>query len=349
MNITLCVLASAANQKYTKRLLNFVQNFGYKHTNKNINLKVVFLVSNEDKPNFIDNKYHWYNCGDIDFSLRFLHYLINENIESDWIMQVDDDSSTDIDKTCEILHQYYNHDDCMAITCGNQHDIDVNLQNVVRHMGVNNFFFNSNNVNEYDRIPYVSHAWEASILSKTACDRLRNWEDMVDFLDKCKQHKPKFSDQIPYIAIKLAKIPICQGTFMTPMFKFRDFSALNKTGRYSHIHYVINESKYYSNFNKKMRKVKDGDYIMKNENLWNFYAKDNGVFRHIAILELKPDGTIGRYKNKNEKYWEQKDNKIIFKNVNKIPTSILEENEPGRYSGPVLSNDKTVHYLEKQS
>ena len=51
-------------------------------------------------------------------------------------MQVDDDSSTDIDKTFEILNQYYDFNDPMMLMGGRNTDLESGQQRIIKSMKI---------------------------------------------------------------------------------------------------------------------------------------------------------------------------------------------------------------------
>lgn len=346
-DMALCILACAKNDKYKKRLVEFVNEYGFKLTG-NHRIKFVFLVDDEPRPNFLDDRFHWYNCPGMSFSCRFLKYIKDAESDAEWVMQVDDDSSTDIDKTIEFLRDFYTSEDAMILMGGRNTDLELGQQNILRAMGSDNIFFGSNDISKFDTTPYFVHAWEPSILSCTAIDRIKAWSDLGRFYDLCVARKPTFSDQVPYVAAKLAKVPIVEGLFMSPFAKAHEYSAINPKGRFSHIHYITEKWPEYARFKSKMIKAKSGGVLAREEeNLWEFSATDDGKYRHIGVIRLNPNGTVGIYENNNERYWVTKDDKMVLMDINKNPTSELKMISEKEYRGKFLLNHATIHTMRK--
>jgi hypothetical protein len=351
-DITFCVLACAKNEKYSARLQDFLNSYGFKNTNKELKVKFVFLVEDEDKPDFISEDFVWYNCPKIPLSCRFLKYLRDSEIDSRWIMQVDDDSSTDIDKTCELLYQFYNHQDSMMLMGGRNTDLESAQQKIVKIMGVNNFFFGSENISKFDTHPYFIHAWEPTIVSNRAVEIIKKWNRLDEYFDLCLRHVPTFGDQTPYVAAKLSKVPIVECSFMSPFNKHMEYSAINLNGRYSHIHYVTDKWEGFDNFKQKMIRVKKGDLIFEiqdsKQELWEFWGGLKGSERLYGTLRLNEDRTVGLYNNDNEFFWEKENEDLIFLNSRKEKTCIMKKINEEEYSGTFLLNASINHKLKKK-
>jgi hypothetical protein len=326
MNIlNLCVIASTKTDKYTKRLKNFIDLYGYKNLNYKKNTKISFLVEDESKPDFINESFGWYNYPNLPMSLRFVSYLINNWSPSVWTMQVDDDSSTDIDKTIEFLNQFYDADDSMILMGGRNTDLENGLQNLIKEMGEPNILFDNPNICQFKDIPYFVHAWEPSILSKKAVNKIRNYNKLEFFLQLARKYKPVFTDQSIYLLSKLAKVPIVESTFLCPYDRPQEYSAVNPNGRYSHIHYVKEESSNYNTIIDNMKKynIIEDTVILNNMK----YVFENTLTQSYGIIFLNENGLIDNYDNPNEKYWEfNENNNLIFKDINNKVTSIFTKN-----------------------
>ena len=352
-DITLCILACAKNQKYINRLKEFINSYGYKLYNINIKIKVVFLVEDEPRPDFLDPSIVWYNCDSIPLSMRLLHYIKSEDCDSDWLMQVDDDSSTDIDKTLEMLDSLYDKNDCLLLMGGRNTDLESGLQNILKIMKYKNIFFGSSNISKFDTTPYFIHAWEPSILSSGAINRIKEYPRLQEFYDLCSKYKPTFGDQVPYVIAKIAKIPIVECLFLSPFCKTAEYSAINPDGRFTHIHYITEKMGNYHEFITKMKTIKMNPVdaaIQTDDNIWEFWAYENGHNRPICILELLPNGLIGNYDHPNEKFWEKNEqgNSITLLNLNKEPTCVLYyDQNTNEYSGQFLYDKQILHKLRK--
>lgn len=349
-SIALCVLACAKNDKYKKRLKDFVEFYGFKNSDPGRRSKVVFLVEDEPKPDFLDDSFGWYNCPGLPLSMRFTKYISEAECDTDWVMQVDDDSSTDIDKTSELLEQYYDPSDPVMLMGGRNTDLEFSLQNIVRIMKIPNFMFVNNDISKFDTTPYFIHAWEPSILSRAAFERIKNWDRLGEFIGLCGGRRPTFGDQVPYVAARLAKVPIAECLFLSPFCKSHDYSAVNPNGRFSHIHYVTDKWSEYEHFKKNMLESKSGLSITVSPNageVWDFYAEEEGRRRNIALIRLDVDGNIGIYENFNEKYWKSEEGTIILLNGNRTPTCVLKDEGGGVYKGDFIPNPRVKHCISK--
>jgi hypothetical protein len=242
MNIfNLCIISSVKTEKYKNRLFNFINSYGFKNLNYKDRVKITFLVEDEPRPDFIPQECDWFNYPNLPISLRFIYYLINNWSPAIWTMQVDDDSSTDIDKTIELLNQFYDSDDSMILMGGRNTDLELGLQHLIKEMQEPNILFNNPNISKFKDIPYFVHAWEPSILSQKAVNKIKNYTKLNLFLDLASKYRPVFTDQGIYLLSKLAKVPIVEAMFLCPYDRPAEYSAINPQGRYSHIHYVKEE------------------------------------------------------------------------------------------------------------
>lgn len=247
-DFTICTLACTKQKKYADRLKDYVDSYGFKLNNKSLKVKFVFLVEDESRPNFLSKEHVWYNCPGLPMSMRWVKYLKDEATDSKWVMQVDDDSSTDIDKTIELLNQYYDHQDSMLLMGGRNTDLELGQQNILKSMKIENMFFESDDISKFEGIPYFTHAWEPSIISQSGINKVKKWNRFSEYISLCKNARPIFTDQTPYVVARLSKIPIVEAPFLCPFNWANMYSAINKKGRYSHIHYVTDKWNYFNNF-----------------------------------------------------------------------------------------------------
>ena len=362
-DFTLCIVACTKKEKYAARLKEYVSSYGYRQKNKSIKTRFVYLVEDEPRPDFIPQKDIWYNCPGIPMSMRFLKYLKDFDNNSSWVMQVDDDSSTDIDKTIEILNQYYDFNDPMMLMGGRNTDLESGQQRIIKSMKIENFFFESNDVTNFEGIPYFTHAWEPTIISKSGIKRIKNWKRMEEYYKLCKNNKPIFTDQTPYVAARLAKVPIVEAYFLCPFEWAHSYSCINKNGRYSHIHYVTDKWKSFEPFKKAMKdniifsnEEETKKYLLGNINInkeenaeslsgstWKF----SGNGKTYGMMRLNADGTIGIYSNDNEKFWEYKDQSLYIYNKEKKPTTILKKVNDNKFEGKFVLSDGMIHRLTR--
>lgn len=347
-DFVLCVLACAKNDKYKNRIKNFINEYGFKLINNDLKIKIVFLAEDEPRPDFIPNNFDWENFPDTPLSLRLINYIKRTDLNTQWLMQVDDDSSTDIDKTVEFLNYSYDFNDNMLLMGGRNTDLEMGLQIILRKMNIQNFLFNSLNITQFETKPYFIHAWEPSIFSKKALLNIKNYPRLEEFDALCRLYKPIFSDQAPYVLARLAKIPIVECLFLSSFNSVHEYTGINSEGRFSHIHYVIEGTSEYQKLISLMKNEKNIRYEY--NNLWEFWAHDliPNKERFIGILSLEKDFSIGGYDNFNEKFWSFKNNKIYLYDGNKKESSILEKNaQENLYEGFFLRNKNIIHKLKK--
>lgn len=348
-DIALCVLACAKNEKYKKRLMEFMDSYGYKHQNKAIRFKIVFLVEDEPKPDFLGDDVVWYQCPGMPLSCRLLKYIKDEPVDCRWLMQVDDDSSTDVDKTMELLEQFYSSEDCVLLMGGRNTDLEPSQQSILRIMNIDNFFFGAKDINKFDTTPYFIHAWEPSIFSGRAIERMKSWDRLGEFFSLCLKYRPTFGDQVPYVAAKMAKVPIAECLFMSPFCKSEEYSAVVPNGRLSHIHYVTDRWSGYELFKNRMLESKGRPPTppAEQKEMWDFWSEEDGVRRHIGIMTFNDDKTIGLYSHYNEASWDRAGAKFMLINRENKPTTIMDRISDDEYAGKFLLNPRVTHRIVK--
>ena len=250
-DLILCVLATTKNNR-----LEQFQKIGYKPTSK-YKTKIVFLQHNEERPSFINEDQEWFDCKNDHFQNRFIEYLKYTKEECRWMMQVDDDSCTDLEETIELLDHYYDYQDNMMLTasCSFKIDdiaylnrdkdelkidtfkLDPKLQNILKSFD-DKCFKNIKDSNDFDVTPHVTTGWEHCVLSETAIHKIKCYKRFNEYLESCEKVLPEFSDQVPFVLARLAKIPISNCHFFSPLPTLEEYSVINKKGRFSHIHHV---------------------------------------------------------------------------------------------------------------
>jgi hypothetical protein len=342
-DIILCVLATTKNNR-----LPVFSKIGY--TGKNCKYKIVYLVDEEQRPDYLEYlEGDWHKSPGYPLSVRFCHYIQNTNDQAKWTMQVDDDSCTDLDKTLELLDYFYDHNDCMILTgscnyffnlpmyvdqsiCRQNcscNGLDPSLQKVLHKMNISHL---GEDINCYNISPYVSNAWEHSIVSNAAINKLKNYNRLQEFIDNCLEFKPSFGDQVPYALCKIAKVPIANCYFLSPLPTIEEYSAVNKTGRFSHIHHVC---EYWDAYNHLQKILNDNiafensqqveDYLQNNisDSYWFFYCiQDEKIFSRCAIRFhqdfsisiLDVEWNFNAIYNLCDKKWDLRNNDIIIKN-----------------------------------
>lgn len=254
--IMLCALVCTKKEKYVRRLHDFIEHYGIICKEAKSRLLVTLLAEDEPRPDFIEKDIQWVNFPQDPMSLRFTNYMANYPVSCDWIMQVDDDSSTDIDKTLEILDQYYDYKDPVVLMAGRNTDLELGLQDIARSFNTPNFFFGHQDITKFKGQPLFTHSWGSTIISSAGVKKIKNWAGIKKYIDMCRSVKTVFSDQVPYLAAKLAKVPISESTFMSPFSDADQYTALNTNGRYSHIHYVKEEWSNYKPFIEALKSNK---------------------------------------------------------------------------------------------
>jgi hypothetical protein len=297
-DLILCVLATTKNNR-----LEIFNKIGYKNTKK-YNYKIIYLVDYEQKPDFITNDWYQQNCK---YSVRFVDYLKNTKEQFRWIMQVDDDSCTDIEKTIDLLDKNYDYNDCVHLTGSSEyylkipsypdqnftiqhlssHYLEPVLQQVLKEMRLNE----TDDYNKFDTIPFICNGWENSVYSKKSVEKIQKYERLEEFVRVCEKNQPNFSDQVPFLLSKVSKIPISSCFFFSPVPSVSEYSVINISGRFSHIHHIFDSSDLLlflvSNIQKqfldKYEIEKDLDDFLHNSNWFFYHIEDNTVISRCGI------------------------------------------------------------------
>jgi hypothetical protein len=249
-DLIFCVLATTKNN----RLPQFTK-IGYKKSNK-YKIKIIYLVNNEDKPEFLEGE--WFNCPNHSPSTRLAYYFSKTADESRWFMQVDDDSCTDLDKTIELLDYFYDDQDPVMLTGSSSyfpivpryidrtpkmetlflHTIDPKLQQVLKKMQIENLFVETSDLNNFEFVPRLCHGWEHNVFSFAGVKKIKKYNRLEEYIEHCLECKPEFGDEVPFLLSKIAKIPISQCYFLTPLPELEEYTGINKNGRFTHIHHM---------------------------------------------------------------------------------------------------------------
>src|SRR5210317_168736 len=359
----LAVLVSTANEKYIQRLKDFIQIYGFKFTNKyNISFKIVFLAG-ESEPNFLKDiitiEYEWYQLKDTPIAQRFLDYIYTQPIDYKWIFQVDDDSSTDIDRTYEILTDFYDYKNPMCLISGRTGDMCIKQQCILRDMKIRNVFFGKSDLNGHEGPPMFVYAREATLYSYSAVQKIKLHNRTGEYISLIRKHKVLWGDNGASVLAKICKVPIVESTFFdSGASLYKEYSAINPEGRLTHIHYILDSWVHYADCVETIKENKDKifktDYIDLDTNieLWEFSSinTSTGDRNLNGYMELRKDGTIGVYNNDNEKYWEKsRENVITLFDKEKKPTSLLFPQNNELYLGDFLldKQNQIRHELKK--
>jgi len=362
-DFVLAVLVSTSNEKYIKRLKEFIQIYGFKFTNQyDISFKILFLAG-ESEPDFLKDivsiEYEWYQLKDAPIAKRFLNYIYTQPINYKWIFQVDDDSSTDIDRTYEILTDFYDYQDPICLISGRTGDMCIKQQCILRDMKIRNIFFGKSDLNGNEGPPMFVHSWEATLYSNKAAQKIKLNNRTKEYIQLIDKHKVWLTDNGASVLAKICKVPIVESTFFdSGAGLYQEYSAINPKGRLTHIHYILDSWTHYVDCIQKIEenknKIFNTDYmdIDNDVELWEFSSIDTttGQRNLNGYMELRKDGTIGVYSHDNEKFWETNlEGTITILDKDRHPTSILFPQNNGLYLGDFLldSNNNIKHELRQ--
>jgi hypothetical protein len=316
-DLILCVIATEKNNR-----LPIFQKIGYKKSNR-YKVKIVYLADSKEKPDYLKEG-DWFNCfeqmGNC-FTSRFVEYIRRTNDEAKWFLQVDDDSCTDIDKTIDLLNYFYDHEDPVVLTGSFTYNlgmpryvdrtedaetcfcyrVDYKLQKVLKDMEIENLFVGVENLDEAKIIPFITRGWEHSVFSFGALKKIKKYERLEEYVSRCIEIDPDFSDQVPFVLAKIAKVPIAPCFFLTSAPSVEEYTAINKTGRFSHIHYICEPWDQLSDFQNLIENNMIFDnfkqinlhFDLKKENTdWLFFHIEEGKLKGRCLIKLIPENKI---------------------------------------------------------
>ena len=356
-DLILCVLATTKNDR-----LSIFSKVGSKKTDK-YKTKIIYLIDNETKPEFIEGDWHNSGCA---FPVRFSKYLKNTNENFRWIMQVDDDSCTDLERTIDLLDKLYDYEDSVMLTGSSSYYLDLpryvdqtiiretclchamepNLQQSLRDVG----FLDSKDLNKFSYIPYVNNGWENSIFSKKAVEKIQKNKDSQNFIDACLKNQVGFSDQVPFALANISKVPISNCYFLSPMPNIEEYTAINKNGRFSHIHHV---NEHWDQLDHLENMIKDKKIFNSSEQVnsylqdkvqgtnWLFFAIKDGKISSRSLIRLGTNIEVLNYDKINLNQFDFKD-----KNWTYLNDQFVIENQQGQKA--IFNKVKNNLYICKQ-
>lgn len=376
-DLILCVIATAKST----RLQSF-QKIGFKDSGR-YRTKIVYLSDTEDRPDCV-TRGEWLDCSaatGTGYTSRFVHYLKETSDEAKWFFQVDDDSCTDFDKTIELLEYFYDHDDPVALTgsfsfhlampryldqseddepCFS-YNISPKMQAILKDMEIENLFMGRDNLNYARIMPLMTRGWEHSVFSRAAVKKIKKYGRLQEYVSRCTAADPEFSDQVPFVLARLAKVPIAPCFFLTPTPSIEEYTAINKTGRFSHIHHICEPWGQLKNFEQV---IEDGiifensgqieayfDSIKENTDWFFFHVADQKI-RSRCLIRLLPGGGV---KIIETRIWEL----VAWQSVPEFNMNINESGydlegkrwgfDPGSQSFTVLNEDGREVVFEKMN
>ena len=319
-DLMITCMFSFSQEKYIKALENFFKYGLLNIKNRRIILNV--LIAEKDYDNFLKYKppcdFKVFTFKNDNVSEK-IYTFYKENMDyisqsTRWHIQVDDDSSTDIDGLITKLDQIYDPSIPIHMICGALNDLNRTVKNMLIEY---NF-----PIQEVDGLfqftpNHWRHEWEFSIQSNSFFKKIKDSTFFNDILYTLSQTK-MFSDHGLSLLALLNKIPIVSCRFAHYANILENFS-LNG-GRYYHIHY-LNDPNYKNilNLNFILENIVGKDMI--------FYGFDEhkGYSHYCSSFKLNKDNTIESC-HENEKFWSADDKSLYIKDMNKNITSFFQTN-----------------------
>ena len=319
-DLMITCMFSLSQEKYIKALENFLKYGLLNINNRKIILNI--LIAEKDYDNFI--KYHIpynfkiFTFKDDNVSEKIYNFYKNNSDyiseSTRWHIQVDDDSSTDIDGLITKLDEIYDPSIPIHMISGALND----LNNTVKSL-LNKYNFPIEESNGLFKFTpnHWKHEWEFSVQSNSFFKRIKDstsFHDILDTLSKAKM----FSDHGLSLLALLNKIPIVTCRFAHYANILENFS-LNG-GRYYHIHYLKDIN--YKN-------ILNLNFILENivEKHMIFYGfnEHSGYTLYCSNFKLNKDNTVDSC-NENEKFWSVHEDLLYIRDINKHVTSFFQTN-----------------------
>lgn len=268
------------------------------------------------------------------YTKTFHSYILNydfENMESKWLMKIDDDSCTDIDGLLSNLEEFYDHKEpfYLAASCSRFKEMGIN--------GRENWIFGKyiENFGKYKKIAYnLKHEVECCIVSQTAVKKILQNNESKSLLSKRSSIEGGCIDCVFAFASALAKVYPIDCPFITHFPTLEKFSLFNN-GIKNHIHLICRNSSG-ENFNEHERKsgllysvltkIIDKYFTDTEKQLINKkYLLETDKF--IKIYEFKNNFLLKIKLEENNFMWLEQDGMVYIIDRNKILHTLkLEEN-----------------------
>ena len=336
---------------YRQRLLDF-KRYGLLNVgDKKVLVKL--LIGNEDiafaakgweedvDVEVVKSPYDWPACK---ISEYYAYLGENDVDRCRWFAKVDDDSVTDVSALVDELDLEFDYQrEYYVVTelCKERHEAEIGVLNDIGYGRWNR-----------PGARTLIHEWEADVISQAALKRMVNTPDSIRFMKKRMSIQSGPGDVVVAIAARIAKIYPAETNFMTRHALVHDFTLFG--GSYSHIHFLshdVNPNRF-----EQVKLMADrirGEKPPLPEELCNrdyaFCREDNNV---IAILSFQPYGTIGKYHNYNESFWDLKGNELHLLTEDMVISSAfyLDENKEYNYmDGKFMFEDNVKHSLRAVS
>jgi len=325
-DLTLCVLATSKNEKALRQFIEIGR------TKSSRKIKTVFLADiNDEKPEFVLDDWEAMDCP---LSCRFANYLCSSKIDSKWLLQVADDSCTDLDRTLDVINGLYDHQDPVIIAGSSIYLIgsgenrthmsvfmEDNIKEVLHEMGVKHLFPGVEDPNKFDLMPHFRHSWESSMISSAGARKISMCESAREFLRCCHSKPPFYGDQVPYVAAKLSKVPVSECSIFCPFPIAARYTGINRNGIYTHIHHVVDYWDELDNFKKILASgaifdnEKEAGESLRNSSIddghWYLTELKNGQKVILDIMKTKSDGSV-EFQNRNNARWLQNGSSIFL-------------------------------------
>ena len=258
-------------------------------------------VKNYENPHHVSNIY------------RFYADLKKSELNSKWLMRVDDDSCTDVGGLLSNLELLYDWEAPFYLG-----DMTVFGRVLEGHEG--------HVYNDYKHLlgdlevvaPYLSNEIECGIISKGAMERILGDDRCVRLIRQRSQLKGGYGDCVTALAATMVKVPPVQCPFLSHLPRIAEFSLFG--GHLNHIHAIARDSEG-DNFHEGMRSgniqfealTRRADGIMTDMELSvsgrRFLLETEN---ELGVYEFMPDRTASIKFDRQKYIWMEVEGSIIM-------------------------------------
>ena len=307
-DLEVMLLASTTKEKYVTRLQSFVK-YGLLNTSSH-KIAISVILDQKDDPSKLDFLPKEYKVKMIEtpyWDQKVSEYLTTDKTENArWLINVNDDSSTNVGMLLYDLDRYYNWYDALYLTAERLFDLMPTYKDILIELGYgwwfNNWYENPCNQNPYDRNQqyWFAHDWEFSALSNSAVKRIRNSEECAKFILKMKDrlHCIGLADHLSGILPRLCGMHPIECLFATSQCQFNQFSYVNHSGRWHHIHYIgdgLSSGGYDWAFCKKVLETRVGRENVETWKPTTFVNSTTETKNNVAFVFPMVFSYIGRF------------------------------------------------------
>lgn len=240
---------------------------------------------------------------------RFYAELKAEDLNSKWLMRVDDDSCTDVGRLLDNLELFYEWEDRFYLgdLCSFESPLsagEIHVYHEYKHL-----------LGAFEKIaPFLKNEIECGIISHGGMLHMLNNENCMRLIRQRAELKGGFGDCVTAIGAATSKLYALQCPFISHLPLINEFSAFG--GRLNHIHMISRENEG-ENFHNRCGKIQyealiraiEGTKTEMETSLWNkkFIMETE---RELTMYEFLPNNILKVKFDNNRYIWTEQDGAI---------------------------------------